>query len=233
MTYFLGSHYLLKMNPLGFGACRGKRVPTGSTCLNSSYFDAWSLSWAEDGKKISKEVLKEFGLSKKEVRNIQAWADPKFDEQALGWVNSFANLDVLREYKGRFFPAEEEAMALSIYFEAADIPDFRAEFEPKSENMGTVGILEALNRSISESEEPEGRFLGYDLIGMEFGGAFHSFHCFDCSVGLKEKLGIELNANGLIPSDAQRKALLEYAEDQENGLPAVPWYLVKVKEAKL
>ena len=67
---------------------------------------------------------------------------------------------------------------------------------------------------------------------MEFSGDYHSFHCYDNADDIINKFGLTLNEKGLINEFDNKQDLLEFANNPDNGLPFVPWYLVKVKKIK-
>jgi len=75
-------------------------------------------------------------------------------------------------------------------------------------------------------------FIGFDLIGVESGGDFHSFHCHDLANELREKFGLELNEFGLIREMKNPQDVIDFMNDENNGFEPVPWYLVKVKKER-
>jgi hypothetical protein len=103
-------------------------------------------------------------------------------------------------------------------------------FEPTKTNLGEIGISENLKQKIHENKNDV--CLGFDLIGIEDGGDFHSFHCHDMSKELIEKFGIEINEYGLINKTDKWKEMVEYMNDDETGCEPVPWYYVKIKRMK-
>ena len=232
MDYYLGAYHLLKLKALDFGAFKGKKILTGSRCLNESYFDAWSLSWTEDVKHNLREAQQTFGITDREIRAIQAWADEVFNIDRLGWINTFGDKEILREYKDRFFAQAHDSEAIGIYFHEDAIEEFIQEFEPQSKETGSIGILNNLKQKMPE--QAEGEFIGYDLIGIEVSGDYHSFHCYDKASDLHEKFQLELNEYGLLKEVKSQDKVLAYANDPDQSqLPFVPWYLVKMKRLSL
>lgn len=229
LKYYLGTYHLLKLKALNFGAYKGKKILTGSRCLNDSYFDAWSLSWTEDGKHKLQEAQQSFGITESEIKEIQAWADEMFNTDRLGWINTFNDREILSAYRDRFFAQSHDSEAIGIYFPEDAMEDFIQEFEPQSAEIGSIGILNNLKQKKPEQADEE--FIGYDLIGMEPSGDYHSFHCYDKASDLHNKFQLELNDYGLLKEVKSRDRLLAYANDPDQSqLPFVPWYLVKVKQ---
>lgn len=231
MTYYLGAYFLLKLRPLDFGKYEGLKVATGSRCLNDSYLDTWSLPWTQDGKNSLSEPQEEFGLTNTQIKAIQKWSDKRFDEQAIGWINTFSEIETLREYKKKFFPKASDFEAIGIFFPENVVQDFIDEFEQAIGTDGKIGILNCLKNKTPEQPDLE-RFIGYDLIGIEYSGDYHSFHCYDKADELIEMFGLTLNEKGLFEEFENKKDLLEYANDPVNGLPDFPWYIVRVKALK-
>jgi hypothetical protein len=47
----------------------------------------------------------------------------------------------------------------------------------KELSKGLFGLRENLQKKIEEKDDPTEKFLGYDFIGVENDGSFHSFYC--------------------------------------------------------
>lgn len=200
---------------------------TCSTCINDSYFDAWSISWAEDGKSVSAETKSDFNLDEKLIKNIQNWTDKKLEENKIGWICTFADLKTLTEYKKSFFP-EVKAEILSINFPETEKAEFLKLFNPEKSNLGEIGLSKNLKNGMTEIETEQ--TLGFDLIGVESSGEFHSFHCHDLASDLIERFGIEINDFGLIKENDKWNEMVEYMNDEKNGFESSPWFYVKVKK---
>ncbi len=71
MNYYIGAYYLIKLANIEWGSYQGKKIYTCSFCCNDSYYDAWSLSWGEDGKSIRQETKKLFNLNDTLIKQIQ------------------------------------------------------------------------------------------------------------------------------------------------------------------
>jgi len=75
-------------------------------------------------------------------------------------------------------------------------------------------------------------FLGYDFIGIECDGSFHSFYCHDITNNLVDKFSLNLNSYGLLEKLEKPNEIREYLNSEKTGLEPVPWYIVKVKRQK-
>jgi hypothetical protein len=65
---------------------------------------------------------------------------------------------------------------------------------------------------------------GYEVLGSEAGGSFHTFACHGLEADYVEKLGLSLNSNGLISdyNDAVRAS--DYTNLDSTGTEPVPWF---------
>ncbi|WBX72985.1 hypothetical protein PG913_08765 [Tenacibaculum pacificus] len=229
MRYYIGAYYLIKLRKSKFGTYEGKELHTCSTCINDSYFDAWSISWTENGKIISQETKTDFNLDENLIERIQKWSDQKFEENKIGWICTFSDLKTLTEYKQSFFP-EVEAEILSVNFPETEKGEFLKLFNPEKSSYGEIGLSKNLKNGIIESKTE--KTLGFDLIGIESSGEFHSFHCHDLASDLIEKFGIEINEFGLIKENDNWNQMVEYMNDEKNGFEPTPWFYVKIKKVK-
>jgi hypothetical protein len=48
--------------------------------------------------------------------------------------------------------------------------------------------------------------IGFDVIGIELDGGFHSFHCHDLSTDLARRFSLEINEYGLFAAIANSKS---------------------------
>ncbi|MEZ4848143.1 MAG: hypothetical protein R3B93_05885 [Bacteroidia bacterium] len=112
----------------------------------------------------------------------------------------FSDYEAAKEYYHLFFSHIENAELLKLVFPEEEALAFIKEFEPENENQGASGIYEILKKKTEVSYlSPNEEFLGFDLIGVEYGGtSFHTFHCHDLSDELNRKFQIEVNEYGLI-----------------------------------
>ncbi|MFB9865499.1 hypothetical protein [Rufibacter immobilis] len=229
MKYYLGGYYFMKLRSANFGSWIGAKICTCSTYINDSYFDAWSISWSSSGKSGLKEAKEEFNLTSLQIKEIQSWADHKFEEKKIGWICTFSDFATLSEYKSIFFNTAEDYHIFSINFPEIEKDELIEEFLIKEKEIGAIGLCDNLQRQIPEVTDGSEKVIGYDLIGIEQSGDFHSFHCHDLSSSLVEKFNVQINQYGLIDNNHSWESLVKYMNDEENGFEPVPWFFVKVK----
>ena len=230
--HYNGGHYLIKTKPIDFGSDKGKVVRTCSRCINFSVFDNWCLSWMSD--KLDEKEKIELGLTDEKIEEIQKWTDSRFDNGS----NVFPDLKTATDFKDLFLNSIKDIEILSLSFSDTDsdllISDF-AEGNNISEfnyNNGDFGLRKNLIKRTEEGQDINEELLGYDFIGVECDGSFHSFYCHDITNTLVDKFSLKLNSNGLFDKPEMQTQIREYLNDPKTGLEPVPWYIVKVKRQK-
>ena len=232
MKFYFGGYYLIKPRKADFGSIKNKEFLTCSSCINDTLIDTWAISWATPIEHQIKKLREDYKISEEKQIVIQNWVDKKFEEKRIGWNQVFSDLETIKEYGDKFFNHVKDKEILQILFSENERDDFMTEFAPTKKEYGTIGIYDNLKKKIVEKESNDEKFIGYDLIGVELGGNFHSFHCHDLTDELTSKFGIELNEFGLINEIENPKEVVEFMNNEENGCEPVPWYLVKVKKEK-
>jgi hypothetical protein len=229
MRYYLGAYYLLQLRKVEYRNIKDHTIYTCSTCINTSYLDDWALSWTVNGQANCKEKNTNLQLGLTHIEAIQKWADQKFEDKKIGWITTFADFDTLMEYKTKFFGDILDYKILSINFSESERNSLLEIFEVKEKNIGSIGLWENLEKGIVEAEDESETELGFDLIGIESSGDFHTFHCHDLADDLVDKFGIKINEFGLIDKVFDSAVIIDYMNDEANGFEPVPWFLVKVK----
>jgi hypothetical protein len=225
--YYFGGYYLIRLMPKKFGNDKGALIYTCSECINDNLVDSWSYSWTVGKNKYIKEVKDKYKLSNTEINTIRAWIDNKHNDNKLGWINVFTDIETALEYKNGFFSHLDDIKILALYFDEDERTVILNEFKPKAEKMGEIGLRLALLKGIEETDND--KFLGYDYIGIECGGSFHTFYCHDIGKELSDKFDLALNEYGLFNSEINSKQVLDYLNDENNGCEPVPWFIAKTK----
>ncbi len=225
--YYLGGYYLTKLRPKNYGTETGNLIFTCSECINDHLLDIWSYSWTTDNNKELDEIKRNYQFSDNQIHEIRNWVDNKYNDNKIGFLNVFTDLETVFEYKSKFFSHLNDIKIFALYFDQDERADILEEFKPQSEKNGELGIRVTLLKDLKEQDNEE--FLGYDYIGIESGGSFHSFHCHDIGKELSNKFNLTINDFNLFDNDTNSKQVLNYLNDEENGYEPVPWYIVKTK----
>ncbi|WP_289056126.1 hypothetical protein [Carboxylicivirga marina] len=188
--------------------------------------DTFARPWTIQ-KDEKEDIVKNFNIDYDTIKHIHSWTDKMDIENEIGFPDLFYSIDSARQYRDSFFSHLKECMIIGIYLPQTEMDNLIKEFEPQGEKMGEIGLRYRLRKK--EIENDNGKLIGYDMIGIESGGGFHTFHCHDLYNDLKRDLEIEINENGLINSDSKWNELVDYMNDDDKGFEPVPWYFAKVK----
>ena len=223
--YYNAGYYLMKLKPIEFGADKDKIVETCSDCINFSVFDYWCLSWT--GDKLTKEQKIELDLTDEKISAIQKWTDDKFDKKEIRWGNALPDLEAVLTFKSLFFSNIKNIDIYTIYFSETDTDSLIEEFDKDGMNNGNFGLRINLMKKNENKSATNEEFLGYDFIGVEGDGSFHSFYCHNITTALVNQFSLVINEHGLFQEIKEPKRLKDYLNIPENGLEPVPWYIVK------
>ena len=225
--YYLGGYYLIRLRPKNFGNDKGIFIYTCSNCINDNLVDVWSYSWTTNKEKYTEEVKNNYKFFDVQIDAIRTWIDNKFNENKLGWLSVFTDIETAQEYKNSFFTHLNDIKILALYFDEDERIDILNEFKPQTEKMREIGLHLTLSKGILETEHD--KFLGYDYIGIEMDGSFHTFHCHDIGKELSCKFDLTTNEYGLFNSEINSKKVLGYLNDESTNVEPVPWFIAKTK----
>jgi hypothetical protein len=226
ISYYHAGYYLIKLRPIAFGSQVSKRVFTCSTCINDSLLDSWSYSLTADDKAMIGEIKEELQLDDEKIQSIRTWVDRALDQKRIGWPNLFNDLETAQEYSQTFFPHVSDKHIFSVYFSKSEITDLLSEFAPQKEGVESIGLYDSLQKMLPESLLSGETFIGFDIIGIECGGDFHTFYCHDISKELTERFNLTVNEYGLFED---WKSITDFMNAEENGFEPVPWFVCKSK----
>lgn len=223
--YYLGGYFLMKTKLFGWSPDTNGIVQTCSGCINTQVFDYWCRSWAADQKA-------EIGLTNETAMKIEKWADQNFRDDRLKWSNTFSDLETVKAFKNLFFADRSDMNIYAIYLDETDANSLIAAFENEEHNKGEFGLRLNLRHKIEEAVNLTEELLGYDLIGVEFDGGFHSFHCHGIGRELAGRFGLTLNQHGLFSHIPDPEAVRSYLNSGTAPVEPVPWYIAKTKRLK-
>jgi hypothetical protein len=229
MNYYLAGYYLVRPKPISFGPDKGKIVQSCSACINDTLLDTWAYSWTSRSRKIERDIKDTFQLTDDNIEAIRKWVDGKFEDGRIGWTDVFSDKETAKAYKQKFFSHVPEVQLMAVYLNEEDSYVLASEFEPRQHEIGKIGMVEILKKRISEHETTDEETLGYDFIGVEVGGSFHTFYCNNVTEELISNLRLKLNSFGLLEHVENWKQIQEYLNDEANGLEPVPWVVAKTK----
>jgi hypothetical protein len=184
----------------------------------------WALSWVNPHDSHPQERAA-FGIDDASLPEVSEWVEEKMSTGEWGWPRIFTGLPTAREFLARFHPTGAPTI-VGLGMAAEFVDDLLAD-HPDEPGMGTYGYVETLRRR--QPLAPGGVELGYEILGEELGGDFHSWHCNHLEPVVHDELGIEVNEHGLIDNPEAARRAAEYIGRPEVPAEPVtwrPWLLV-------
>lgn len=211
---------------LGSCSLPHRRV-TISTCIVDSYPDWWALPWARTSEDELEKRRVSLDLDPSQFAALRAWVADAVARGEYGWPNVFLTLGSAREFHRRFLAGRTGQRVLGASV-ARDVAARFVRDEAPSGKNAAPGVWSALSRE--RRAERGGQLLGFDIVGAEVGGSFHTFSCNDLERDFAAHLGIQLNAHGLIDEAAHALAASEYVNRGDVGAEPVNWYPMRIVE---
>jgi hypothetical protein len=215
----------MQLAPCTFGTYKNTVIYSCSSCLNDNLLEGWIM----EGPELLERMRSKYGVDDSRMDAIRKWIGEKFDTRQIIWPDAFPERALATEFQSRFFPHLNNVALLSMNFDRLETNELLSEFNPKETRI-VMGINETLEKNIPESQDE--LFLGFDLIGIENGGQFHSFHCHDIGKELENRFGLKMNRHCLFENSSHWADVMECLNDQEIGCEPVPWFAAKIKMVK-
>ncbi|HTE27169.1 hypothetical protein [Flavitalea sp.] len=229
MKSYLGGYFLIKLKPLLFGTEIGKLVYSCSECINDHLVDMWSYSWTNDNDKLAGAAKENFILTDENIISIRKWVDSKHYENKLVWPYIFTDIESVSEYKKIFFSHLGDIKIIGLYFDEEAAAEILEKFTPTLNKIAEIGLRTTLAKKVPEAEYENEILIGFDLIGIDAGGSFHTFYCHNKGRELESKFGLKLNRYGLFDTSKNFKKVLDYINIPTNGFEPNPWFVAKIK----
>lgn len=204
-----------------------ERILTVSTCIVDSYPDAWALPWVETAPDQLRSIQEKIALDNTVFENLRNWVKTTMDNGRFGWPNVFFSVHTAQEFYLRFLGALLDIRIIGLSLSKDVASDFLCEERPQ-EGCGAIGVWTMVNRGLARIRS--GSPLGFDVLGMEFGGGFHTFTCNSLEQDFHDKLGITFNKDGLIDDYSKAIVAAEYTNRDDVGAEPVIWYPFRVDE---
>ncbi|GAB3956819.1 hypothetical protein GCM10028805_47730 [Spirosoma harenae] len=224
-NYYLGGYYLIKLSPVDLFTGQPQIYQTCSGCINQYAFDYWCLSTSQPDEK-SIQVL---DLTPEKIVHIKKWSGEKYKQGFIKWGDNFSDLTTAKSFKNTFFPESPDIHIYAIYLSETDANSLSSYFQTEPHNKGDFSLYHTLAERVVEETDPREVFIGYDFIGVDIDGSFHSFYCHGIGNELERLFSLSINENGLFDSVKQPELIRQYLNSPEAAVEPVPWYIAKVK----
>jgi hypothetical protein len=225
--YYQVGYFLIRQAPVLYWDDKLHTVNSASGCFNEHLLDDWSFYYSGRQDSEIEKIQRQFSLSSSKTMEIRNWVDHALKANRIGVHHLFFNLETAYEYKNRFFSHLKNLKIFGIYLREPFLDTLIAASEP-SGHFRPGGIhINGKNR-IPEREHYREEVLGYDLIGIEQDGGFHTFYCHGMDTPLMDKLQLRINRHGLFEDHENWENVMTYINEFAAFEP-VPWVVCKVK----
>ncbi|HEV8113661.1 MAG TPA: hypothetical protein VGR31_12870 [Planctomycetota bacterium] len=213
--------------PASGGGLLPPRILTISTCVAESYPDVWALPWAETPALELRRIRAQLALEESGFADLCAWVRRSIDAGEFGWPNVFLSLRAAQEFEDRYLGAVEGVRRIGLSLTKDAAAGFLRDLALQSGGAAS-GVWTALsrNRPLERTIAP----IGFDVLGAEYGGSFHTFSCNALERPFAEELGVHFNEHGLIDGETKAAEACAYANSDDAPAEPVPWYAFRVDE---
>jgi hypothetical protein len=204
-----------------------ERLITVSDCISDVHPHGNVLLRGQDPYESKFALPSEYGSNVEELVSMRAWMDRALEVGDLGWPNVFLNVRAAREFRRQFTGATRETRLLGLGLTPEVAAEYVKQEGIEGEDAGDRGY--ALLRD-AVPLDPSGSCLGFDVLGAEGWGSYHTFACNALTRPYREHLGIVVNAYGLIDDYEQAVEACSYTLRDDVGAEPVAWYPFRVDE---
>lgn len=203
------------------------RLVTVSTCIAEVYPDVPLLAGTNTPARLLDRMRKALRLDTSDFARLRSWVANALEHEEMGWPNVFYSLGAARKFKRLFLGTVGETRIVGLSLTRKVANDFIQE-EGYTAECGEYGVCKMLMKMavLRPGLSP----LGFDVLGAENDGMFHTFSCNSIEGDLNERLGISFNDFGLIDHYEAAAAACEYMNRRDVPTEPVHWYPFRVDE---
>ncbi len=193
---------------------------TLSSCLTEFLPDLWALDWTSCSTDERIAAVKRLGVPEELLPTLRSSATEAFNRGDLGWPCVWQSASAARAALALVTSAPVEFVVLELGVPEDEAAVLLAELAPRSGDAES-GFLQRL-RSASPVE-PRSSPLGWEVLGAEAGGSFHSWLCNSIPDDASAKLNVRPGPLGLLEAEHDAAAIVELIEAGLGAEP-VPWF---------
>jgi hypothetical protein len=197
-----------------------ERLITLSSCLTEFLPDLWALDWTSCSTDERIAAVRKLGVSEELLPTLLASATDAFNRDDLGWPCVWQSATAARAALALLNggSAEFVVLELGVPQDAADM--LLAELAPRKGDAES-GFLKKLRSAspLNSRSIP----LGWEVLGAEDSGSFHSWLCNSIQDAASAKLNVNPGPLGLLAAEHDATAVVELIESGLGAEP-VPWF---------
>ena len=191
---------------------------SASDCIAEFFPSFWALREARVSEQDRAAAAAKFGITPHDLPKVIEYMTRARDRQELGWPRVwFSTQSAIAAIK-RFLSVLDDVVLVGLGVPQDLADDFLAGAGP----MDTSDICTMLRAGnpLASGGTP----LGWEVVGYEFGGDFHSWLCNHIEKEAYARLGIRPGANGLIVCENDARSILSLVGLDDVGAEPVPWF---------
>lgn len=206
------------------------RIVTVSDCSATVHPEDWALPWCDSTPDELREARSALGLDDSGLEELRSWVARALDQGRYGWPSVFYELGDAREFLGRFLGSLQRLRIVGLSM-ARDVATEFVDQEGPPDGKGGSGVWTMLGRKkrLSRRLKP----LGFDVLGAEWGGSFHTFSCNSLERELNEELGVTFNEWGLIDDYSKAVMASDHVNRDDVASEPLDWYPVRLDDYPL
>ncbi|MEO6285453.1 MAG: hypothetical protein ABIN80_09845 [Dyadobacter sp.] len=225
MQYYLAGYFLIRQEPVLYFGEQLRTINTASSCFNEHLLASWCFYLRSEEEEA--EIEQSLMLGPGKIDKIRNWVEHARNAELLGVHNVFFDLETLQKYKSKFFSHLPDLKIVAIYLTKPFLTSLIAAAEPAAQYQMS-GIYQLAKRWVPEQKHDQETLLGFDMIGIEPGGAFHTFYCHGGDGYRIGDFDLRINQYGLFDDYEDWETVMKYANEYATFEP-VPWVVCKVK----
>lgn len=218
-----GGFYITRniARPCGLGdALLPQSLLTLSSCLTELVPDCWALEWVSCSEEERLAECAKIGLAKELLPSFLRLASDAFNRGDLGWPCVWQSSSAARAALAAPLKLSTDFMVFELGVPREEAAKLLAELAPPAGD-GECGLLTRLKAG--RSVDPRAVALGWEVLGVERGGSFHSWLCNAIHEDAAKELNIRPGALGLLSSGDDARAVIGLIEGGLGAEP-VPWF---------
>jgi hypothetical protein len=217
---FYVTHLLQRPDGLAKLAPLPEWLLTLSDCLTELLPNAWALEWSSSSQAEREQAIGELGIASEKLGALMTFATEAFDQGALGWPCVWQSLAAARAVKASFAEADPTLVILELGVPMDYADKLLVELAP-THGEGKSGFYLRLE---SRARLDDGGVpVGWEPLGVEAGGSYHSWLCNGLQDHALAQLGIIPGAFGLISTPHEARGIVTLIEGGLGAEP-VPWF---------
>jgi hypothetical protein len=195
-------------------------IVTVSECLTQTLPNSWAIEWMQDDQKRRQESARRCGLDGDDIERFILWTTERVNRDEIGVNNVMFSKSTADDLLQSFAFDRTDWRLLALGLRKDRIESFLANLRP-DQGPRTFGVRDAVKHR--KEPNPKGDLLGYDVLGMNGCGEFHSWFCNSLEERIATELGIRPGPDGLLATYAEAEACAEYAARPGAAEP-VAWH---------